>query len=119
MMKSMTFHDGMLDPRWMFFNGIDAILRGLTTMPLKYGRLGTQVTEQAFRDDDLGATDIQSGRDVGLGTYNDAREFCRLRRGYKFDDFSNEIRNKNVLKNLSLAYIEPGNIDFSGLVFLL
>lgn len=106
--KNITFQSGTLEPHWMLFNGIVAVLRGLSTMPLKYGRLGYQITEKVFQDEDLGATNIQRGRDVGLGTYNDIRDFCRLRRATRFDDFSGEIRDLDVRTKLASMYSSPG-----------
>lgn len=52
----------------------------------------SQITDFLFRRErpfgrDLRAIDIQRGRDHGLGSYNDLREFCGLNRAHKFEDF--------------------------------
>lgn len=55
-----------------------------------------QITDFLFRNGrpfgrDLRAIDVQRGRDHGLASYNDYREFCGLPRAHKFEDFSDYI----------------------------
>lgn len=57
---------------------------------------GLQITDFLFRNGrpfgrDLRAIDVQRGRDHGLASYNDYREFCGLPRAHKFEDFSDYI----------------------------
>ena len=40
---------------------------------------------------DLKAIDVQRGRDHGLPSYNDLRNFCGLPRASKWEDFSDHI----------------------------
>lgn len=56
----------------------------------------SQITDFLFRNGrpfgrDLRAIDVQRGRDHGLASYNDYREFCGLPRAHKFEDFSDYI----------------------------
>ena len=45
---------------------------------------------------DLGALNIQRGRDHALPFYNDWRQYCNMTRAKTFEDLSNEIRNFEV-----------------------
>ena len=45
---------------------------------------------------DLGALNIQRGRDHALPFYNDWREYCNLSRAESFEDLSAEIKNSEV-----------------------
>lgn len=56
-----------------------------------------QITDYLFRNGkpfgrDLRATDIQRGRDHGLGSYNDYREFCGLPRAKTWKEFGDYIK---------------------------
>lgn len=62
----------------------------------------SQITDFLFRRErpfgrDLRAIDIQRGRDHGLGSYNDLREFCGLSRAHKFEDFLDFIDPEVIL----------------------
>lgn len=58
--------------------------------------LYVQITDYLFRNNrpfgtDLRAIDIQRGRDHGLASYNDFRQFCGLPRAKNFHDFGDYI----------------------------
>lgn len=76
-----------------------------------------QITEFLFRGrnrlgGDLRSIDIQRGRDHGIATYNDYREFCGLRRARNWADFSDYISPNNIEK-LSRLYEQPDDVDLS------
>ncbi|XP_043462015.1 peroxidase-like [Leptopilina heterotoma] len=58
------------------------------------------------------ALDIQRGRDYGLGTYNQYREFCGLRRGVQWDDFLDYIPQEAV-KDMKSIYESPEDVDLT------
>jgi len=45
---------------------------------------------------DLGALNVQRGRDHGLPFYADWRQYCNLSRPETFEDLANEIKNREV-----------------------
>lgn len=100
--------------------------------------MSVQITDFLFRNGrpfgrDLRAIDVQRGRDHGLASYNDYREFCGLPRAHKFEDFSDYI-NVDVrvflmiplmcmilttylvlqrIEKLALLYNHPDDVDLS------
>ncbi|CAG9762636.1 unnamed protein product [Ceutorhynchus assimilis] len=59
---------------------------------------------------DLIAICIQRGRDHGLATYNDLRQYCGLPRANSFKDLLDVIRKENIQK-LEKLYKSPDDID--------
>lgn len=63
---------------------------------------------------DLGALNVQRGRDHALPFYNEWREFCNLTRVNTFEDLASEISNPQVkasyfnqqFSSLTFGYIE-------------
>ena len=105
--------------------GIDPVLRGLFGSPTKYNGdtrrpMNTELTERLFEVAnsiamDLGALNIQRGRDHGLPGYNRWRSFCNLPMAYAFDDLANEIKRPEVRAKLQQLYSMPNYTDlFSG-----
>jgi peroxidase len=96
--------------------GIDPLLRGLIGKSAKKLEpnelLNTELTERLFMLAhevalDLASLNIQRGRDHGLPTYNDMREYCGLRKATIFPDFT-EISNVEVRRKLREIYGHPG-----------
>ncbi|KAH8419069.1 hypothetical protein KR222_003419 [Zaprionus bogoriensis] len=61
---------------------------------------------------DLKSLDIQRGRDFGLPSYNDAREFCGLRRAIDWADFASEIPNDKI-SLLRKLYNAPDEVELN------
>ncbi|VDO80840.1 unnamed protein product [Soboliphyme baturini] len=74
-------------------------------------RVTSAATENLFGSTDLASTNIQRGRDHGLASYNDYREFCGLQRANDFNDLSGEILDPNLRNNLKQGYGHPDNVD--------
>jgi hypothetical protein len=70
-----------------------------------------QITDYLFRNGkpfgrDLRATDIQRGRDHGLGGYNDYREFCGLPRAKTWKEFSDYISPEVCIRTVRGEYTD-------------
>ncbi|XP_046682531.1 peroxidase-like [Homalodisca vitripennis] len=98
---------------------MDHLARGLTTQPEENidPFFTSEITDYLFRNGkpfgrDLRATDIQRGRDHGLGSYNDYREFCGLPRAKTWKEFSDYITPENIEK-LALLYASPDDVDLT------
>ncbi|XP_041968484.1 peroxidase-like [Aricia agestis] len=87
------------------------ILRGIVTQ--RAGEADShctgEITNMLFKSHnkwglDLIAMDIQRGRDHGIGSYNDFRETCGLRRAKSFQDLAGEIPQDRI--NLLTKYYE-------------
>lgn len=106
----MRFDEGVLKPQKLIFEGgVDPIIRGLMSMPVKKPqRLTSAATERMFGTSDLASINLQRGRDVGVASYNDWRDFCGLKRAQSFDDMSSEILDVNVRNNLKQGFGSPG-----------
>uniref|UniRef100_A0AAF5PWT0 peroxidase n=3 Tax=Wuchereria bancrofti TaxID=6293 RepID=A0AAF5PWT0_WUCBA len=98
--------------RLIFGGGIDPILRGMMMLPVKRPqRLTKSITENMFGNTDLGAINIQRGRDHGLPSYTRFRQFCGLSRATTFNDFSREIMNPQIRAKLKQIYGTPDKVD--------
>ncbi|CAG2121493.1 unnamed protein product, partial [Medioppia subpectinata] len=60
---------------------------------------------------DLGALNVQRGRDHGLPPYNEWRKYCNLSFAHTFDDLKHEIKNERIRYKLQQIYGNPNNID--------
>ncbi|XP_013100103.2 peroxidase isoform X1 [Stomoxys calcitrans] len=110
---------GILDMVQMDGN-FDALVRGLITQlqkraddnmdkEIKY-YLGRNVLHEFGMD--LKAIDIQRGRDFGLASYNDYREYCGLPRAYKWSDFATEISQEKI-SLMQKFYASPDDVDLN------
>ncbi|XP_075148302.1 peroxidase-like [Haematobia irritans] len=61
---------------------------------------------------DLKAVDIQRGRDFALASYNDYREYCGLRRAYRWSGFGMEISFEKI-SLLRKFYDSPDDVDLN------
>ncbi|XP_014244357.1 peroxidase-like [Cimex lectularius] len=98
-------------------DNMDKLTRGMATQNQEEidPFITSEVTDYLFRNGmpfgrDLRAIDIQRGRDHGIASYNDYREFCGLPRARKFKDFMDYIMPENVEK-LALLYAHPDDVD--------
>jgi len=100
--------------------GIDPVIRGLFGRAAKKLRPGevmnSELTEKLFKLAhelalDLGALNIQRGRDHGLPSYNHYREWCGLPRARSFQEFRNEIQSVDSIRTLQELYGHPDNVD--------
>ncbi|MCP9261233.1 Bardet-Biedl syndrome 1 protein [Dirofilaria immitis] len=110
---SFSFVEGTQhSDRLIFGGGIDPILRGMMLLPVRRPqRLTRAITENMFGNTDLGAINIQRGRDHGLPSYTRFREFCGLSPATSFDNFSREIMNDEIRLKLQLMYGTPDKVD--------
>jgi len=53
---------------------------------------------------------MQRGRDIGIGSYNDFREICGLKRAYKWEDFYDTIAVHTINK-FRQYYQDPDDLD--------
>uniref|UniRef100_A0A915CRG8 peroxidase n=1 Tax=Ditylenchus dipsaci TaxID=166011 RepID=A0A915CRG8_9BILA len=106
--------DGTLhSDRLIFQGGVDPIIRGMMSTPLKRPqRLTRTITEQMFGSTDLGSINIQRGRDHGLPSYMRFRQLCGLPSAQTFEQLSKEILSPTARANLQRAYRSPEFIDF-------
>ncbi|XP_072936800.1 uncharacterized protein [Epargyreus clarus] len=59
---------------------------------------------------DIGAIDIMRGRDAGLLSYNDYRDFCGMKPAKTFEDFHDTIDNDKI-ESLSRLYKDVDDVD--------
>ncbi|XP_065303828.1 salivary peroxidase/catechol oxidase-like [Dermacentor albipictus] len=97
---------------------IDRFYRGLITQPSQSydGFMSEQLTNHLFEPPgfpfgtDLAALNVQRGRDHGLPSYNDWREFCGLSR---IEDFSQlaDVMSPQAAQAFAQVYRFPDDID--------
>uniref|UniRef100_H2ZDY5 Cell adhesion molecule-related/down-regulated by oncogenes n=1 Tax=Ciona savignyi TaxID=51511 RepID=H2ZDY5_CIOSA len=124
---NLNLHQAFFAPfRIVHEGGIDPLIRGLIAKPMKKrdsnSNMNAELIERLFAMAeevalDLGALNIQRGRDHALPFYNDWREFCNLSRADSFEDLAPEIKNAEVRNKLRELYKVPSNIDpFVGMI---
>lgn len=116
---SQTFNS----PVFMYGSGPDVFIRGL---PREQSQafdwfFTKQITRSLFTarppngvGHDLTSINIQRGRDHGIATYNDFREWCGLHRARTFEDLASEI-DSDFITEISHVYSDVNDIDlFAG-----
>ncbi|CAJ1056541.1 LOW QUALITY PROTEIN: eosinophil peroxidase [Xyrichtys novacula] len=100
--------------------GIDPVLRGLLLSPAKLQTPGQmmveELTERLFQAQggmplDLGALNLQRGRDHGLPGYSSWRKFCSLSVPNTTAELAEIFGNSTLAHKLQLLYGTPHNID--------
>ncbi|KAJ8402961.1 hypothetical protein AAFF_G00362750 [Aldrovandia affinis] len=100
--------------------GIDPVLRGLLFSPAKLQIPGQmmveELTERLFQAQgglplDLGALNLQRGRDHGLPGYSAWRQLCNLSVPATALDLARVMGNTNLAHKLLVLYGTPQNID--------
>ncbi|KAH7693644.1 hypothetical protein AAVH_39318, partial [Aphelenchoides avenae] len=71
--------EGAFRPTILAQQGIDRMIRGMVATPIKTSQnLASSVTEQWIGTTDLGAIDVNRGRDHGIPGYTKLRRLCKL-----------------------------------------
>ncbi|KAK6617631.1 hypothetical protein RUM44_005219 [Polyplax serrata] len=98
-------------------NNFDDLTRGLSSQPQRAtDKFHTsEITDFLFRNKqvigfDLKAIDIQRGRDHGLASYNELREFCGSKRAHHFHDFL-DFMEPEVIEKLQKLYAHPDDVE--------
>ncbi|XP_061577700.1 LOW QUALITY PROTEIN: thyroid peroxidase [Cololabis saira] len=100
--------------------GVDPVLRGLLLFPAKLQTPGQmmveELTERLFQAQggmplDLGALNLQRGRDHGLPGYGSWRRFCGLSVPNTTSELAEILANFTLAHKFQLLYGTPGNID--------
>eukprot|EP00064_Thunnus_orientalis_P003427 superscaffoldBa00000277_g3436 len=100
--------------------GIDPVLRGLLLSPAKLQTPGQmmveELTERLFQAQggmplDLGALNLQRGRDHGLPGYGSWRRFCGLSVPNTTSELAEILGNRTLAHKFQLLYGTPHNID--------
>ncbi|KAM3609205.1 uncharacterized protein V6R79_011012 [Siganus canaliculatus] len=100
--------------------GIDPVLRGLLLSPAKLQTPGQMMVEelrerlfqaQGGMPLDLGALNLQRGRDHGLPGYGSWRRFCNLSVPNTTAELAEVLSNFTLAHKLQLLYRTPHNID--------
>ncbi|XP_073526847.1 eosinophil peroxidase-like [Phyllobates terribilis] len=100
--------------------GIDPLLRGLMANQAKLNRqnqiLVDELREHLFElfkrlGLDLGAINLQRGRDHGLPGYNAWRRFCGLSQPSNVAELAQVLRNRPLAEQFMSLYGTPRNID--------
>ncbi|RVE71729.1 hypothetical protein OJAV_G00054890 [Oryzias javanicus] len=100
--------------------GVDPVLRGLLLSPAKLQTPGQmmveELTERLFQAQggmplDLGALNLQRGRDHGLPGYGSWRRFCELSAPNTTSELAEILGNFTLAHKFQLLYGTPHNID--------
>ncbi|XP_047447828.1 eosinophil peroxidase-like [Mugil cephalus] len=118
---SPLLHQSFFAPwRVVFEGGLDPLLRGLVGSQAKlntqHGVMTDELRDRLFKFSmdlalDLGALNMQRGRDHGIPGYNKWRKFCGLSQPRNMKELSHVLKNSKLAKNLLDLYGTPDNID--------
>ena len=112
---NLSLQNAFFNPSEITGNGIDSLLRGMTTSVAQ--EIDTKVVDDVRNflfgppgagGFDLAALNIQRGRDHGLASYNDTREALGLPRMTSFSDISSD---PEVAAGLESMYDSVDDID--------
>ncbi|MEQ2182432.1 hypothetical protein GOODEAATRI_022256 [Goodea atripinnis] len=104
----------------ILLGGIDPVLRGMLLSPAKLQTPGQmmveELTERLFQAQggmplDLGALNLQRGRDHGLPGYSSWRRFCNLSVPNTTSDLAEIFGNFTLAHKFKILYGTPHNID--------
>jgi peroxidase len=114
------FHEFFFTPYYMYEPGaLDNLVEGLAHENSQSfdNQITAEMTDHLFQaaDEPFGldifALNIQRGRDHGLATYNDVREFCGLPRARNFKDLEDVMAPRSI-SSLARVYKHVDDIDF-------
>ncbi|XP_014669845.1 PREDICTED: peroxidasin homolog [Priapulus caudatus] len=118
---NLPLHKAFFSPhRLVDEGGVDPLLRGLFGVAAKLFQpdqmMNTELIDRLFEMVhevalDLGALNVQRGRDHGLPSYNAWREYCGLAPARTFHELRREISSREVINKLQTVYGHPDNID--------
>ncbi|KAJ8379309.1 hypothetical protein SKAU_G00000870 [Synaphobranchus kaupii] len=118
---SVLLHRASFAPwRVVFEGGVDPILRGLVGRKAKLNvqdhLMHDEMRERLFQFSsklalDLGALNMQRGRDHGLPGYNAWRGFCGLSQPQTEYELAEVLNNTDLARKLMELYGTPNNID--------
>ncbi|XP_041643839.1 eosinophil peroxidase-like [Cheilinus undulatus] len=118
---SPLLHRAFFTPwRVIFEGGLDPILRGLVGRQAKMneqdGMMHDELRDLLFKFSselalDLGALNMQRGRDHGLPGYNKWREFCGLSQPKNLKELADVMQNRELARKFLELYGTADNID--------
>ncbi|KAJ8260751.1 hypothetical protein COCON_G00164740 [Conger conger] len=118
---SVPLYEAFFTPwRVLFEGGVDPLIRGLVGRPAKLNTQDQMMVE-ALRDRlfqftshlalDLGALNMQRGRDHGIPGYNQWRRLCGLSEPQSVEQLALVLNNTDLAGRLLALYGTPANID--------
>ncbi|XP_055850023.1 peroxidase-like [Episyrphus balteatus] len=100
-------------------DNFDLLSRGMGTQPQQLTdiNIDVEIKHLLFARDkpfglDLRAIDTHRGRDHGLASYNDLREYCGIKRANNWEDFLDLI-NPYSVEGLKAFYNSPEDVDLN------
>ncbi|XP_055905188.1 peroxidase-like [Eupeodes corollae] len=97
-------------------DNFDMLCRGLGSQPQRQASVDNELKNFPFKKNmssaglDMRAIDIHRGRDHGLASYNDFRQFCGIKRAKNWEDFKDLINTQSI-EGLKKLYKSPEDVD--------